>query len=98
MPLAGMEPPVAASEWPQTHALDRADVGVGFSLLHSPKICRLQSVSEKDGRFMKHSVVTDCTRFSSPDGKFFFFFNISFYCTTSLITDYKYTYVTINGL
>ena len=27
-----------------------------------------------------------------------FFFNISFYCTTSLITDYKYTYVTINGL
>jgi hypothetical protein len=23
---------------------------------------------------------------------------ISFYCTTSLITDYKYTYVTINGL
>jgi len=27
-----------------------------------------------------------------------FFFNISFYCTTSLITDYKYTNVTINGL
>jgi len=26
-----------------------------------------------------------------------FFFYISFYCTTSLITDYKYTYVTING-
>ena len=26
------------------------------------------------------------------------FFYISFYCTTSLITDYKYTYVTINGL
>ena len=27
-----------------------------------------------------------------------FFFNISFHCTTSLITDYKYTQVTINGL
>jgi len=26
------------------------------------------------------------------------FFYISFYCTTSFITDYKYTYVTINGL
>ena len=26
------------------------------------------------------------------------FFLISFYCTTSLITDCKYTYVTINGL
>ena len=25
-------------------------------------------------------------------------FNISFCCTTSLITDYKYTYVAINGL
>ena len=25
------------------------------------------------------------------------FFYISLYCTTSLITDYKYTYVTING-
>ena len=28
----------------------------------------------------------------------FFFIYISFYCTTSIITDYKYTYVTINGL
>jgi len=28
----------------------------------------------------------------------YIFFNMSFYCTTSLITDYKYTYVTINGL
>ena len=27
-----------------------------------------------------------------------YFFYISFYCTTSLITDYKYTQVTINGL
>ena len=27
-----------------------------------------------------------------------FFLYISFYCTASLITDYKYTYVTINGL
>jgi hypothetical protein len=66
MPPAGMEPQIPASEWPQTHALDRA---AGFSVLHSPKICRLQSVSEKDGGFVKHSVVTDCTRFSSPDGK-----------------------------
>ena len=31
---------------------------------------------------------------NEPSGNFF----ISFYCTTSLITDYKYTYVTINGL
>jgi len=29
---------------------------------------------------------------------FFYYIYISFYCTTSLITDYKYTYVTINGL
>ena len=29
---------------------------------------------------------------------YMFFIYISFYCTTSLITDYKYTYVTINGL
>ena len=27
-----------------------------------------------------------------------FFFISHFYCTASLITDYKYTYVTINGL
>jgi len=27
-----------------------------------------------------------------------YFFYIFFYCTTSLIIDYKYTYVTINGL
>jgi len=27
-----------------------------------------------------------------------YIFYISFYCATSLITDYKYTYVTINGL
>jgi hypothetical protein len=67
MPPAGMEPPIPASEWPQTHALDRAAAGVGFSV--SPKICRLQSGSEKYGGFMKHSVVTDCTRFSSPDRK-----------------------------
>jgi len=39
---AGMEPLVPASEWPQTHALDRAAAGVGFSVLHSPKICRMQ--------------------------------------------------------
>jgi hypothetical protein len=25
MPLAGFEPTISASEWPQTHALDRAD-------------------------------------------------------------------------
>ena len=27
-----------------------------------------------------------------------FYIYISFYCTTSLITDYKYTYVAINGM
>jgi len=56
---AGMEPRVPASEWPQTHALDRAAAGVGFSLLQFARICRLQSVSEKDRGFMKQSVVTD---------------------------------------
>jgi len=31
-------------------------------------------------------------------GTVYLFFYISIYCTTSLITDYKYTYVTINAL
>ena len=29
MPLAGFEPTIPASEGPQTHALDRADTGIG---------------------------------------------------------------------
>jgi hypothetical protein len=31
MPLAGFEPAISASEWPQTHALDRAATGIGSS-------------------------------------------------------------------
>jgi hypothetical protein len=29
MPPAGFEPAIPASEWPQTHALDRADTVIG---------------------------------------------------------------------
>ena len=29
MPPAGFEPAIPASEWPQTHALDRAATGIG---------------------------------------------------------------------
>jgi hypothetical protein len=29
MPLAGFEPAIPESEWPQTHALDRAVAGIG---------------------------------------------------------------------
>jgi len=35
LPLAEFEPAIPASEWPQTHALDRADTGIGlFIVLH----------------------------------------------------------------
>jgi hypothetical protein len=30
MPPAGIEPPIPASERPQTHALDRAATGIGL--------------------------------------------------------------------
>ena len=29
MPSVGFEPAIPASEWPQTHALDRAATGIG---------------------------------------------------------------------
>jgi hypothetical protein len=32
MPLMGFEPTIPASERPQTHALDRAATGIGFTL------------------------------------------------------------------
>ena len=31
MPPVGFEPTIPASEWPQTHALDRAATGIGRS-------------------------------------------------------------------
>jgi hypothetical protein len=31
MPPAGFEPAIPASEWPQTHALDRAVTGIGYA-------------------------------------------------------------------
>jgi len=40
----------------------------------------------------------DCTCSTQRVCVLMFLFFVSFYCTTSLITDYKYTYVTINGL
>jgi hypothetical protein len=33
MPPAGFEPAIPASEWPQTHDLERVATGIGFFLL-----------------------------------------------------------------
>jgi hypothetical protein len=38
MPPAGFEPTVSAGELPQTHALYRADTGIGIQLLKSRSI------------------------------------------------------------
>ena len=38
MPPVGFEPAILASEWPQTHALDRAATGIGQMLQYSSKI------------------------------------------------------------
>ena len=50
--------------------------------------------------FQANPVVTNCNSrrnevVRNTESSFLY---IPFYCTTSLITDYKYTYVTINGL
>ena len=37
LPPAGFEPAILASEWPQTHALDRAATGIGQMLQYSSK-------------------------------------------------------------
>ena len=36
MPLAGFEPTIPASEWPQTHALDRSATGIGLGIEPGP--------------------------------------------------------------
>ena len=38
MPPAGFEPAIPASEWPQTHALDRTTTGIGIVCLYSAKL------------------------------------------------------------
>ena len=38
MPLAGYEPTIPASEWPQTHVLDRAATGTGKATEYIDKI------------------------------------------------------------
>ena len=38
MPLAVFEPTITASEWPQTHALDRSATGIGAGRIMSIKI------------------------------------------------------------
>ena len=41
MPLAGFEPAIPTSEWPQTHALDRAATGIGDLVPLLSEISRL---------------------------------------------------------
>ena len=66
MPLAGFEPAIPASEWPQIHALDRAATGTGtgkalrYALL-SPASWRRMAA----GRYnATHSLCQHCTRWS----------------------------------
>jgi hypothetical protein len=40
MTVAGFEPVIPASEWPQTHALDRAATGIGINVI----LCALNCI------------------------------------------------------
>jgi len=45
----------------------------------------------------REELAAEWTKLHNKKHNELYFFLISFHCTTSLITDYKYTYVTING-
>jgi len=42
---AGFEPAIAASEWPQTHAVDRAAAGIGYCWAYAHKCSTILSYS-----------------------------------------------------
>jgi len=44
-PPAGFEPAIPASEWPQTHALERADTGIGEKNIVTNCMYNMYSVS-----------------------------------------------------
>ena len=58
MPPAGFESKIPASEWPQTHALDRAATGIGqvlFTVFNCPSVQVLSLRSWNNYQFLEYN-------------------------------------------